>query len=604
MRFKSSQRIAAIENLKENDFDVVIIGAGITGAGIALQTAASGLRTAIIDMQDFAEGTSSRSTKLVHGGIRYLKTFDVDVVADTVSERARVQQVAPHIPRPSHMLMPLYDDAEATFTPMSAEIAMEIYDKLAEVPADSPYVHRLLTAEESHDYLPMLDHQGLVGLAIYLDYQNNDARLTIENIKQAVSDGAVAVSHLKATAVTADGDGKKVSVEDTFTKEIFDIKGKVVINAAGPWHDSITKIADETTKDTIRPTKGVHLVINQDRLPVPNTVYFDSGFHDGRMIFVIPRANKTYFGTTDTDYSGDYLHPKVEQADVDYLLATINSHFPNAHITIDDVQSSWAGLRPLIGGAGDYNGNTTKKTASDESLHELNTKLDQYFNNEIDRQEVDEQLSDLTSSGDKSASSVSRGFQIKAENGIVNVSGGKLTDYRLMASETLEKLVDIFADKFSTKVTPIDSTKYPVSGGHFNPNDVDAEIEKYAEELEKYEVNEVKAKEIANLYGSNTPEIIEYIKTGVSAPKLSVAETSMLHYAIDKEFVLRPIDYFLRRTNYLLFKSEDLERLETPVIDEMAKILEWSDETKQAMTEEYVRLRDEAQLKALKGEAK
>lgn len=601
MRFKSEQRIAAIQKLKDEDFDVVIIGAGITGAGIALQAAASGLRTAIIDMQDFAEGTSSRSTKLVHGGIRYLKTFDVDVVADTVSERARVQQVAPHIPRPSHMLMPLYDEPEATFTPMGAEIAMEIYDKLANVPDDSPYVHRLLSAEEAHDYLPMLDNEGLVGLAIYLDYQNNDARLTIENIKQAVSDGAVAVSHLKATAVVADGSEKRISVVDTFTKELFDIKGKVVINAAGPWHDTITKFADETTSDAIRPTKGVHLVINQDRLPVPNTVYFDSGFHDGRMLFVIPRANKTYFGTTDTDYTGDYMHPKVEKADVDYLLTAINRRFPNAHITIDDVQASWAGLRPLISGVGDYNGNTAKKVASDESLHALDEKLDQYFNHAIERQVVDEQLDHLTGFK-KSTSSVSRGFQINVENGIVNVSGGKLTDYRLMASETMTALTKLFTDNFDKAVTPIDSTKYPVSGGHFNPNDVDGELAKYAEELEKHDVNEVKAMEIANLYGSNTPEIIAYIESGVSAPKLSVAETSMLHYAIDKEFVLRPIDYFLRRTNYLLFKSEDLARIEEPVIDEMAKVLDWSDETKHAMTAEYVHLRDEAQLKALKEE--
>ncbi|WP_308399725.1 FAD-dependent oxidoreductase [Weissella thailandensis] len=603
MQFKSDQRISAIQQLKEDDFDVVIIGAGITGAGIALQAAASGLRTAIIDMQDFAEGTSSRSTKLVHGGIRYLKTFDVDVVADTVSERARVQQVAPHIPRPSHMLMPLYDDPEATFTPMSAEVAMGIYDKLANVPKDSPYVHRLLSAEEAHDYLPMLDSKGLVGLAIYLDYQNNDARLTIENIKQAVSDGAVAVSHLKATSVTPDGSGKRISVADTFTKELFDIKGKVVINAAGPWHDSITEFADETTQDAIRPTKGVHLVINQDRLPVPNTVYFDSGFHDGRMLFVIPRANKTYFGTTDTDYTGDYLHPKVEKADVEYLLTAMNNHFPHANITVDDIQASWAGLRPLIGGTGDYNGNTKKKVASDENLHTLGENLDKYFKHEIDREVVDDQLDSLAGNK-KSTSSVSRGFQIKAENGIVNVSGGKLTDYRLMATETMEEIAKIFADKFDKTVTPVDATQYPVSGGHFDPNNVDGELEKYAEELMKYEVNEVKAKEIASLYGSNTPEIIEYIKTGVSAPKLSVAETSMLHYAIEKEFVLRPIDYFLRRTNYLLFKSEDLARLETPVIDEMAKMLSWSDETKQAMTEEYISARDESQLKALKKEFK
>ncbi|MBM7616576.1 glycerol-3-phosphate dehydrogenase [Weissella uvarum] len=601
MQFKSEQRVNDIEALKNTEFDVVIIGGGITGAGIALQSAASGLKTAIIDMQDFSEGTSSRSTKLVHGGIRYLKTFDIDVVADTVGERARVQKIAPHIPRPSHMMMPLYNEPEATFTPLSAEIAMEIYDKLAAVPRNSPFVHRLLSSEEANDYLPMLNQEGLDGLAIYLDFQNNDARLTIENIKQAASDGAVAVSHLKALQISDSGDDKKVHVQDNMTNEIFDITGKIVINAAGPWHDTITKIADEETTDSIRPTKGVHLVVNQDRLPVPNTLYFDSGFHDGRMIFVIPRADKTYFGTTDTDYHGDYSHPKVEQEDVDYLLTAINHRFPNANITLDDIQASWAGLRPLIG-TGDYNGNTQKKKVSDEALHELDDTLDQYFDNKVDRKAVDAELSQLNG-GAKSASSVSRGYKIKVENDIVNVSGGKITDYRLMASDTMKEVAKILRDKFNQEAKLVDSTNYPVSGGHFDPTHVDEAIAEFAKDLEAVGVTPQEAQEIADFYGSNTAELIEYIKTGEAAPHLSVTETSMLHYAIDKEFVLRPIDFFLRRTNYLLFKSEDLPRLETPVIDEMARYLDWSDETKAAMRQEYEQLRDEAQLKALKEEA-
>ncbi|WP_307995118.1 FAD-dependent oxidoreductase [uncultured Weissella sp.] len=601
MQFNSKQRTQAVKTLKETVFDVVIIGGGITGAGIALQAAASGLKTALIDMQDFSEGTSSRSTKLVHGGIRYLKTFDVDVVADTVGERARVQKIAPHIPRPSHMMMPLYDEPEATFTPMSAEIAMEIYDKLAAVSKDSPYVHKLLSAEEANDYLPMLDQTGLVGLAIYLDFQNNDARLTIENIKQAVTDGAVVASHIKATKIVDAGAFKQVQVNDVFRDETFDITGKLVINAAGPWHDRVTEIADEQTTDAMRPTKGVHLVVKKDRLPVPNTLYFDSGFHDGRMLFVIPRADKTYFGTTDTDYTGDYAHPKVEQPDVDYLLTAINRRFPKAKITLEDVQASWAGIRPLIGN-GDYNGNTTKKDVSDDTLHALDTTINQYFDHEVDRKEVNQALQDL-SGGAKSASSVSRGYKIEVENGIINVSGGKLTDYRLMASDTMKFVAKALSDEFSQAVTLIDSTNYPVSGGHFNPNQVDAEINRYAEQLESLGILESEALELANLYGSNTPELAKYIATGVSAPHLSITETSTLHYAIEHEFVLRPIDFFLRRTNYLLFKSEDLQRLEEPVIEEMAKCLTWSAETKAIMREEYVRLRDETQLKTLKEEA-
>lgn len=598
MILSTLERNNTIAKLQAEKLDVLVIGGGITGAGVAVQSAASNLKTGLIEMQDFAEGTSSRSTKLVHGGIRYLKTFDVDVVADTVSERARIQRIAPHIPRPSRMLMPLYNDSEATFSPFSAKIAMELYDKLAAVPRTSPYAHKLLSADEVAEYIPNLKRENLLGLAIYLDYQNNDARLTIENIKQAASDGALAVSQVKAMDISDTDDGKLVTVQDQVTGETFKIAAKVVVNAGGPWYDKVLRLADVQEQQKIRPTKGVHLVVDSSRLSVPDTVYFDSGYQDGRMLFVIPREGKTYFGTTDTDFKGDYLHPKVEQADVDYLLKAINNRFEGANLTLADIQASWAGLRPLIG-SGDYNGNTQKKTIDDDGLRELQTVLNEYFNHDVERDAVDATMNELNQGG-KAASSVSRGFEIKSDYGMINISGGKLTDYRLMAADAMKQVAALLTTEFGLKVSLIDSTKYPISGGHFDYTDVDGAMANYTKALVQAGVPEADAKMMANLYGSNVPEVVKFVESGEVAEGLTLAQTSMLHYAIENEMVMRPIDFMLRRTNFLLFHSETTDRIEDAVIDEMAKMLSWSPETTENMKQEYYRLRGEAQLKYLK----
>lgn len=598
MTLSTLERTETLKQLQNETLDVLVIGGGITGAGIALQAAASNLKTGLIEMQDFAEGTSSRSTKLVHGGIRYLKTFDVDVVADTVSERARIQKIAPHIPRPSRMLMPLYDDKESTFSPFSAKLAMELYDKLAAVPGDSPYAHKLLSADEVSEYVPNLKQDNLLGLAVYLDYQNNDARLTIENIKQAAADGALALSQAKAMDINETDDGKLVTVQDNITGEMFKIRAKVVVNAGGPWYDKVLRLADTNEQQKIRPTKGVHLVVDASRLSVPETLYFDSGYQDGRMLFVIPREGKTYFGTTDTDFTGDYAHPRVEQADVDYLLKAVNARFTDADLTIDDIQASWAGLRPLIG-TGDYNGNTQKKKITDDGLRELQSVLNEYFNAEVERQVVDTTLADLAAGG-KSASSVSRGFEIKMSYGMVNVSGGKLTDYRLMGAEAMKLVAQMLTEEFNQPVNLVDSTQYAISGGHFNHLAVDEAMAIYTDMLLDAGVAEKDAKMMANLYGSNVPEVLTYVHSGQQAPGLSLAQTSMLHYAIEAEMVMRPIDFLLRRTNYLLFHAEETNEIEEAVIAEMANVLNWTPDVLAKMTEEYYHLRGEAQLAHLK----
>ncbi|MCI1507214.1 MAG: glycerol-3-phosphate dehydrogenase/oxidase, partial [Pediococcus pentosaceus] len=400
MSFSLISRKQDIERLKNETLDLLTIGGGITGAGVAIQASAMGMNNALIEMQDFAEGTSSRSTKLVHGGIRYLKNFDVEVVSDTVKERAVVQGIAPHIPRPDPMLLPIYDEPGSTFDMFSVKIAMNLYDQLAGV-TDPKYTNYTISKDEVLQREPQLNPEGLLGGGVYLDFRNNDARLVIENIKKAHENGGLMVSHIKAQHILHDENGRVngVKVKDLLTGEEFDIHAKLVINTTGPWSDFIREMDDkEKVVPQMRPTKGVHLVVDRSRLNVPQPTYFDSGKQDGRMIFAIPREGKTYFGTTDTDYKGDFLHPRVEQEDVDYLLSIINKHYPEAKITIDDIEASWAGLRPLISsnGSSDYNGGNSGKITSD-SFDEVIDIVNKYENKEADRVDVEDVLNNLES---------------------------------------------------------------------------------------------------------------------------------------------------------------------------------------------------------------
>ena len=258
MEFSKETRRLAIEKMQDRQLDLLIIGGGITGAGVALQAAASGMETGLIEMQDFAEGTSSRSTKLVHGGLRYLKQFDVEVVSDTVSERAVVQQIAPHIPKPDPMLLPVYDEEGSTFSLFRLKVAMDLYDLLAGV-NNTDLANKVLTKEEVLEREPHLKQEGLLGGGVYLDYRNNDARLVIENIKRAAKDGALIASRVKAESFIKDEAGKVVGIvaRDLLTDNTFEIRARLVINTTGPWSDEVRNLGGEGSGILqMRPTKG------------------------------------------------------------------------------------------------------------------------------------------------------------------------------------------------------------------------------------------------------------------------------------------------------------------------------------------------------------
>jgi len=583
MTFSLKSRTESIAKMKLELLDVLIIGGGITGSGVALQASACQMKTGLIEMQDFAEGTSSRSTKLVHGGIRYLKNFDVEVVADTVKERAVLQQIAPHIPRADPMLLPIYDEPKATFNLFSIKVAMDFYDQLANVTGTKLENH-LLTKEEVLQLEPQLNPKGLLGGGVYLDFRNNDARLVIENLKQAAADGGYLVNRVQAVGFLLNEKGKVIGVQakDLLNDEQFQIRAHVVINTTGPWSDKVRALdKQEDVIPMIRPTKGVHLVVDNKKLNVLQPTYFDSGQQDGRMIFVIPRENKTYFGTTDTDFHGDYQHPTVEQEDVDYLLEVINHRYPVARLTIHDIEASWVGLRPLIAtnSGSDYNGGNKGRVA-DASFHKVIQVVEKYLNKQVTRLEVEQVLNNLDvalSETDSHPSAISRGSILEvAENGLLTLAGGKITDYRKMAKGALKVIQKRLAAEFQKSFTLIDSTKYPVSGGNLNPLQVEEELHELALLGMEKGLAEEDAHELAHLYGSNTEQVLERIDKISPTSSLSLKETIGLHYAMEEELTLTPADYLIRRTNHLLFRRDTLDQVKQDVIEEMAAYYNWS----------------------------
>ena len=608
LSFKYRQE--TLKNLKENQYDLFIIGGGITGAGVAIQAAASGLKTALVDMQDFSEGTSSRSTKLVHGGIRYLKNFDLEVVSDTVTERATVHNIAPHIPQPDPMLMPLYDEPKVTFNPLRLQIAMDIYDSLAGV-KDSQYANEMLSKDEVLSRQPDLMAEGLIGGGKYLDFNNNDSRLVIENIKQANDDGADLLSHAKVVGFDYENDKiVAVKVEDLLSGETFTVKSHAVINTTGPWSDTIRQLDGSDEKPAqMRPTKGVHFVVDNSKLSVSQPIYFDTGEQDGRMVFVLPRENKTYFGTTDTDYTGDFEHPTVTQEDVDYLLRVVNHRFPNANLSIDDIEASWAGLRPLIdsNNASDYNGGDAGRL-SERTFDELAALFEDYSNQKVERSTIEDKLQDLGSNtserGDGSPSSVSRGSDLSvATSGLFTLAGGKITDYRKMAKGAMERIIPVVTDITGKSYGLVQSSTYPISGGQFDPNSYETAMEKFANVGVARGLTYGQSLNLAKLYGSNMNRVISYLpvaKEYAAKYDYPVDIAVSLIYALEEEGVYTPLDFFARRTTFMLFQHDKMlvvkDAVSQTIVDYFGLDQATADQQKTALDEEIAK----AELQYLK----
>ncbi|WP_288228097.1 FAD-dependent oxidoreductase, partial [uncultured Enterococcus sp.] len=449
--------------------------------------------------------------------------------------------------------------------------------------------------------------EGLQGAGVYLDFRNNDARLVIENIKQAASDGGHMVSKMKAVGFLYEGD-KIIGVKarDLLTGETIEIHAKLVINTSGPWVDKVRNMNfTQPILPKMRPTKGVHLVVDAKRLPVPQPTYFDTAQNDGRMVFAIPRENKTYFGTTDTDYQGDYVDPKVTQEDVDYLLTVINHRYPEAKLTLQDIESSWAGLRPLlIGNAGsDYNGGDNGNIST-QSFQQAVDVVTDYKDGKATRDEVEDVLNNLESSRAEkrlAPSSVSRGSSLEqAPDGMITLSGGKITDYRKMAAGAIELIRKLLQEDYDLTFKEVDSKTYAVSGGDFDPTKVAEMVVEQAKIGVAAGLSEEEAAYIADFYGTNASKIFQLAKEMDAYPGMTLAESARLRYGMEEEMVLTPVDYLLRRTNHLLFERDTVDALRQPVLDAIAAYFEWEEAEKAEVAAQLAAAIDESDLTQLK----
>ncbi|GAB2488637.1 glycerol-3-phosphate dehydrogenase/oxidase [Alkalibacterium psychrotolerans] len=553
MTFSAQTRTKTIESLQQEKLDLLIIGGGITGAGLALHAAARDIQVGLVEMQDFAGGTSSRSSKLVHGGLRYLKQFDVELVADVAKERTVIGRNAPHIVQPDYMMMPVYDEPGASFNEFSAKVVLHLYDYLAEV--DDDWAHYLVEKEEVLKEEPSLTEDGLLAGGFYLDYSNDDARLTIETIKKAHELGAKITNYVTAVNFLYDEQNqiRGIQAEDSLTGEQFEIEAKLVINAAGPWSDEVRKARKCEAEEKMYPTKGVHFVVDHAKLPVSRTIYTDSGQEDNRMIFIIPRGGKTYFGTTDTPFEGSYEEPSITQEDVDYLLKAVNHRFKGVNISIDDIESSWAGLRPLI---------------------------------------QDENNDD--------PSGISRGHEIfSEEDGLITIAGGKLTDYRRMAEDAFE-VIDKRFKELDCHFKEVDTSTIPLSGGDVpDPLAFDDFIKDHLQDGLDLGLAKEDAQFLADWYGNNIKDVYA-LKDKAEQYNLPLKDALQLAYGLEHEMVMAPEDFLGRRTDTLLFAIDKLEKLQGPVLDVLEKELNWTEKEREEWEKHLATRVGEASLRKLK----
>ena len=526
IRFSNLDRSKTIEELSKESYDLVVIGGGITGGGIALDAAARGLKVALVEKRDFASGTSSKSTKLIHGGLRYLKQFDFWLVKEVGSERAIVHKLAPHLVLPEKMLLPLIENG--SYGKWLTSIGLKVYDILAQVTGDDK--RKMLEKKEAMKLEPLLPKKILKGAGYYAEYRTDDARLTIETIKTSLQHGAKALNYAEVSEfIYKDDMVAGVVVKDTLTEETFEIKSKYVISAAGPWVDELRSVNKSKKGKRLHLTKGVHLVFPHDKLPIKQSVYFD--VPDGRMMFAIPRGKITYIGTTDTNFDRDKDHVKTELADAIYLISAVNNMFPKINLEMKDIISSWAGLRPLI--------------------HEEG----------------------------KSASELSRKDEIfVSDSGLFSMAGGKLTGYRKMAERVMNRIAKKMHEDYEVEIDESTTENIPLCGSDFKKF---KHVKKYINEIYERIKGDGFAKYnawfLVTNYGIQTETILDYyaeLKGEDKEVNLALAE---LRFGIEFEMVQNPMDFFIRRTGRLYFDIDGVRNLMDPVLAEFKKVYKVDD---------------------------
>jgi len=525
-RFSVLDRERHLKKLASEKFDLIIIGGGVTGSGIALDAASRGLKTCLIEKNDFASGTSNKSTKLIHGGLRYLKQMEIGLVKESGTERAIVHKLAPHLVVPEKMLLPLIEGG--TYGKMMTSIGLKVYDILANVEGDDR--RKMLSKDEALAKEPLLNEATLLGGGFYAEYRTDDARLTIELLKKASEFGATVVNYCEMEAFVYDRKGKIESVNclDHNTGKKINISARNYVSAAGPWVDLLREKDASMNHKHLHLTKGVHLVFPAEKLPIKQSIYFD--VPDGRMIFAIPRGRVTYVGTTDTNYSGNLERVVATKEDANYLLNAVNTMFPSIELTEADIESNWAGLRPLI--------------------HEE----------------------------DKDPSQLSRKDELFiSKTGLISIAGGKLTGYRKMAHRVIESVLKTIPNKRKQKLKKSDTRKINLVSP---PMTSAAEVREFQEEvavslLEKGIKDGYYAWYLVSTYGKKANVILSKLNYFANQNPLEKLIRAELWYAVHHEMANGLADFFVRRTGSLYFNVNSVKKYSDLILHDFVDYLDW-----------------------------
>jgi len=509
-----------LEHAAETVVDVLVVGGGITGAGVARETALRGLKTVLVDKGDFASGTSSRSSKLIHGGLRYLAQGDIGLVREAARERAVLRRLAPHLAEPLWMMMPTASLAGR----MKMQAGVWAFEKLAGDQAGDKY--QVLDREQALEKEPRLRPSPLAGAVVFQEYLTDDARLVLETVQGAAAKGAWVANYAEVVGVEADGAGLKVSVRDHLSGGSLVVRTRSLVNASGPWFERVQGMAAASQpagpSDTrLQLTRGIHLVVPHSRLPVQHSVVLKSP--DGRSTFVVPRGRCVYIGTTDTHYEGKPEEPGVSAADARYLLDSVAATFTDAP-EASDVIGTWSGVRPLLAQEG------------------------------------------------KSPSEISRRDEIVTGPGpVVAIAGGKLTTYRRMSERVCMEVCRLLGE---SPDPGIDSATVPLAGGSSEEQESSRAA---STPLEDQQLEQ----RLWSTYGAAAHTVIDMIhghaalaERVAGLEELTYAE---IEYAVHHEMVASVDDLLRRRCRVAMFDTRAAIDAVPEVARSLGGLLGWDE---------------------------
>jgi glycerol-3-phosphate dehydrogenase len=521
--FAQETRAGNLAAMAADPVDLLIVGGGITGAGIARDAAMRGIRTALVDKGDFGSGTSSHSSRLVHGGLRYLETGDWRLIMEASRERHVLLSIAPHLVWPRSFLFPVLAGARVPLWKLAA--GLWLYDVLALF--RNVRAHRLLSKRSLRRAEPALRSHDLRGGARYFDAQCDDARLTLANARDAQAHGALVANYASVERfVTVDGVVRGAHIVDALTGQQLTVRALTVVNATGPWSDDL-RDPDGLAPPLLRRTKGAHVAVARGRLGNREAVTIVSPV-DGRVMFIVPWGDLTYIGTTDNDTDETPDAVRTTRADVVYLLRSANAYYPEARLRVDDVVSTWAGLRPLL------QPQDTRSPSATSREHKI----------------------------------------VQSPSGLISIVGGKLTTYRVMAAQVVDRVAR-HLHQLDGRPTPrsAPTSREPLPGGAARNLGV------VTREIEREGFSRSTAEYLTRLYGS---EALAVVRLAQSDPELRrpvvdghPALRAQLIHAIRREMAVTLCDLLVRRT-HVFHEVPGHALLEAPkLVDLAARELRW-----------------------------